>query len=388
MTTRAENAPASSSPAAGSPPSDAPRRSRSAATTAPVRIVCAEDEPPYDRPPSRRGSSPANSTRYDARRSASASRLVRRQRRGADPRPPRRRPRPGGSPAGARRRLGARLRRPPDRHRGGGRARCRCSRASATRSPCARSTTPADSAPRLGRALTSRSSGAGFIGQEVASTARAQGADVTIVEALDLPLAHILGADVGRWLVDMHRAEGCRVLLSTQVSAASGNGRVERLELASGERDRLRRGRGRSRRGPGGRMARRDAASRPTASAPTAPAARPCRTSTRRGTSRGPGTTAWPITPGPSTGTPRPARGSPPRRRSSATNRGRRRSRASGATSTACGSSTSATRRAPTRYGSRASPATATSRPSITATTARWPPSRSAGPASSPRCGG
>ena len=78
--------------------------------------------------------------------------------------------------------------------------------------------------------------GAGFIGQEVASTARAQGAEVTIVEALELPLGHILGPDVGRWLVDMHRAEGCRVLLSTQVSAATGNGRVERLELASGER--------------------------------------------------------------------------------------------------------------------------------------------------------
>ena len=78
--------------------------------------------------------------------------------------------------------------------------------------------------------------GAGFIGQEVASTARAQGADVTIIEALDLPLAHILGPDVGRWLVGMHRDEGCRVLLSARLSAAHGNGRVERLELASGER--------------------------------------------------------------------------------------------------------------------------------------------------------
>ncbi len=78
--------------------------------------------------------------------------------------------------------------------------------------------------------------GAGFIGQEVASTARAQGAEVTIIEALDLPLRTVLGADVGRWLVDMHREEGVRVHLSTQIAAAHGNGRVEQLELAGGER--------------------------------------------------------------------------------------------------------------------------------------------------------
>lgn len=78
--------------------------------------------------------------------------------------------------------------------------------------------------------------GAGFIGQEVASTARAQGVEVTIVEALDLPLANILGADVGRWLVEMHREEGVRVELSARLISAHGNGRVEQLELAGGER--------------------------------------------------------------------------------------------------------------------------------------------------------
>jgi 3-phenylpropionate/trans-cinnamate dioxygenase ferredoxin reductase component len=78
--------------------------------------------------------------------------------------------------------------------------------------------------------------GAGFIGQEVASTARAKGAEVTIIEALDLPLAHVVGADVGRWLVDMHREEGCRVLLGARIAEARGNGRVEQLVLADGER--------------------------------------------------------------------------------------------------------------------------------------------------------
>lgn len=78
--------------------------------------------------------------------------------------------------------------------------------------------------------------GAGFIGQEVAAAARALGIEVTIVEALELPLAAILGPEVGRWLVGMHRDEGVGVRLSARLTAAHGNGRVEELELESGER--------------------------------------------------------------------------------------------------------------------------------------------------------
>jgi NADPH-dependent 2,4-dienoyl-CoA reductase/sulfur reductase-like enzyme len=78
--------------------------------------------------------------------------------------------------------------------------------------------------------------GAGFIGQEVAAVARGMGLEVTIVEALELPLAGVLGRDVGRWIVDLHRDEGVRVLTSARLVGAHGNGRVEELELASGER--------------------------------------------------------------------------------------------------------------------------------------------------------
>ncbi len=77
--------------------------------------------------------------------------------------------------------------------------------------------------------------GAGFIGQEVAATALGLGVQVTVVEALELPLGGLLGEDVGRWLVSMHRDEGVRVLLSARLVGVSGNGRVERLELESGE---------------------------------------------------------------------------------------------------------------------------------------------------------
>jgi len=60
--------------------------------------------------------------------------------------------------------------------------------------------------------------------------------EVTIVEALEVPLAGILGESVGRWIVDLHRDEGVRVLTGAMLEAASGNGRVEELTLAGGER--------------------------------------------------------------------------------------------------------------------------------------------------------
>ena len=78
--------------------------------------------------------------------------------------------------------------------------------------------------------------GAGFIGQEVAATAAAIGVEVTIVEALPLPLAGLLGPELGRWIVDLHTDEGVDVMLSAKVSSARGGERVEELELEDGRR--------------------------------------------------------------------------------------------------------------------------------------------------------
>jgi NADPH-dependent 2,4-dienoyl-CoA reductase/sulfur reductase-like enzyme len=78
--------------------------------------------------------------------------------------------------------------------------------------------------------------GAGFIGQEVASTARRAGAEVTIVEALPAPLAGVLGEDVGHWFARMHRDEGVEVRLGTMLTGARGNGTVEELVMKEGER--------------------------------------------------------------------------------------------------------------------------------------------------------
>jgi 3-phenylpropionate/trans-cinnamate dioxygenase ferredoxin reductase component len=78
--------------------------------------------------------------------------------------------------------------------------------------------------------------GAGFIGQEVAATAVDAGVEVTMIEALPLPLAGLLGERLGRWLVDLHADQGVEMLLSTRVVEARGNGRVEEVVLDSGRR--------------------------------------------------------------------------------------------------------------------------------------------------------
>jgi NADPH-dependent 2,4-dienoyl-CoA reductase/sulfur reductase-like enzyme len=78
--------------------------------------------------------------------------------------------------------------------------------------------------------------GAGFIGQEVAATARSLGVEVTVVEAAGAPLAAILGEELGGWFADLHRQEGVRMLLSTTVSEFRGRNSVEEIELGDGRR--------------------------------------------------------------------------------------------------------------------------------------------------------
>lgn len=79
--------------------------------------------------------------------------------------------------------------------------------------------------------------GAGFIGQEVAATARRLGLEVTMIEALETPLAPILGAELGSWFAELHRGEGVRVLTGAMLESARGRGgRLKELVLAGGER--------------------------------------------------------------------------------------------------------------------------------------------------------
>lgn len=93
---------------------------------------------------------------------------------------------------------------------------------------------------RLRRDLVSGSRlaivGAGFIGQEVAATARKLGAEVTVVEALPVPLEPIVGRRLGRWFADLHQEEGVRIVAGAALESARGGERVEELVLADGRR--------------------------------------------------------------------------------------------------------------------------------------------------------
>ena len=79
--------------------------------------------------------------------------------------------------------------------------------------------------------------GAGFIGQEVAATARRLGASVTMIEAAPAPLAAVLGESLGGWFAELHRAEGVDVRLGVTIAEtlpAVAGAPVSRLALADG----------------------------------------------------------------------------------------------------------------------------------------------------------
>jgi 3-phenylpropionate/trans-cinnamate dioxygenase ferredoxin reductase component len=61
--------------------------------------------------------------------------------------------------------------------------------------------------------------GAGFIGSEVASSARARGADVTVIEALSAPLQRVLGTELGTTCAQLHQRAGVTLLLGESVRA-------------------------------------------------------------------------------------------------------------------------------------------------------------------------
>jgi NADPH-dependent 2,4-dienoyl-CoA reductase/sulfur reductase-like enzyme len=77
--------------------------------------------------------------------------------------------------------------------------------------------------------------GAGFIGQEVAATARNLGAHVTMVEAAPCPLAGVLGTSLGTWFARMHRDEGVELITDATVAGVEANGGVRALRLSTGD---------------------------------------------------------------------------------------------------------------------------------------------------------
>jgi 3-phenylpropionate/trans-cinnamate dioxygenase ferredoxin reductase subunit len=76
--------------------------------------------------------------------------------------------------------------------------------------------------------------GAGWIGAEVAASSRQLGADVTMVDLVDVPLERVLGPEVGAVYRDLHRDHGVTLRLGVGIESFGGAGRVEEVRLGDG----------------------------------------------------------------------------------------------------------------------------------------------------------
>ena len=76
--------------------------------------------------------------------------------------------------------------------------------------------------------------GAGWIGSEVAASARQRGLEVTVLERSTVPLEHVLGTEVGAVYRDIHTDHGVQMLLGTGLEAFEGHGAVERVRTSDG----------------------------------------------------------------------------------------------------------------------------------------------------------
>lgn len=76
--------------------------------------------------------------------------------------------------------------------------------------------------------------GAGWIGCEVAASARQLGAEVAMVEVGDLPLERVLGAELGRFYRDVHADHGVELHFGVSVDSFLGSDAVEEVRLADG----------------------------------------------------------------------------------------------------------------------------------------------------------
>jgi 3-phenylpropionate/trans-cinnamate dioxygenase ferredoxin reductase subunit len=76
--------------------------------------------------------------------------------------------------------------------------------------------------------------GSGWIGAEVAASARQRGLEVTVVDPLSVPLERVLGVEVGAIYRDIHVEHGVQMLMGTGVEGFEGNTAVERVRTSDG----------------------------------------------------------------------------------------------------------------------------------------------------------
>ena len=87
---------------------------------------------------------------------------------------------------------------------------------------------------RLGPGVHAAVVGGGYIGLEVAATARKRGCHVTILEMQDVAMPRVVAPEIGRFYVEVHRSHGADVRLGVRVARLEGKGRVERVVAVDG----------------------------------------------------------------------------------------------------------------------------------------------------------
>lgn len=78
--------------------------------------------------------------------------------------------------------------------------------------------------------------GTGFIGAEVAASARALGTEVVALELLDVPLAHLLGTQMGQVIADLHREHGVDLRTGERVETVTAGADGVVVTTATGDR--------------------------------------------------------------------------------------------------------------------------------------------------------
>jgi 3-phenylpropionate/trans-cinnamate dioxygenase ferredoxin reductase component len=96
-----------------------------------------------------------------------------------------------------------------------------------------------DDSDRLRRALSQATSvvvvGSGWIGSEVAASARSLGREVTLVGRDQVPLERVLGPEVGEVYRQLHADHGVRLVMGAKVEAIRGSDTVQAVHTSDGQ---------------------------------------------------------------------------------------------------------------------------------------------------------
>jgi 3-phenylpropionate/trans-cinnamate dioxygenase ferredoxin reductase subunit len=76
--------------------------------------------------------------------------------------------------------------------------------------------------------------GGGYIGLEIAATARQMGCAVVVLEMADRVMNRVVASNVSEYFEHEHRTQGVKIICNTRVVSFEGSGRVERVVCADG----------------------------------------------------------------------------------------------------------------------------------------------------------